>query len=260
MDIIPQFIKINKYTIQHKATKQHYDCHKNNHNRAICDMFFFHTYSQTNSKQNFIKLPYLRVIEYLVKHKRPDIFPNPFDYFNPKGIQGKGIIRNLIPNTTVSDDKAELIADFFTSDDDINIAIEKSRYLGMNRQQYIENWEKWKEENKTTKNKNNDLFNENQDKDSGLDDIFKILFNVNKADIKNKTADINKLERCLIHNDNVVRLFQCNYVEYERVKKAVEVYIHQGNTEIIRKEIISFVENAPPETVFKINGLLEKGK
>lgn len=235
-EFIPQFVAVSEYSIQDRITGKIFDCRKSNQVRGACDLYKFYTDpSEINDTVVFIDhLFYQRVCEYLIKNKYPHL-PNPFDDYNVSISRIKGVKKELPPDYIYSNDDAKIIVKLFTSDD-INIAIKRCRITGKTHERYKEEFIKLVKSRKQVNiNNNNDLFNENQDKDSGSNDTFKVLFNVNKADIKN--ADINKLERCLIHNRNVVHLYQHNYVEYEKVMKEVEVLVNQKD----RQDTIQFI-------------------
>ena len=238
-EFIPQFVAVGEYSIQDRITGKIFDCRQSSQVRGACGLYkFYSDPSEFNDNITFIDhLYYQRVCEYLVKNKYPQL-PNPFDDYNVSISHIKGVKKTVPPDEVYSNDNAKIIVKLFTSND-INIAIKRCKITGKAHERYKEEFIKLvksrKENTAFSFVNNNDLFNENQDKDSGSNDTFKVLFNVNKADIKN--ADINKLERCLIHNHNVVHLYQHNYVEYEKVMKEVEVLVNQKN----RKNKIQFI-------------------
>ena len=249
-EYIPDFIRVGEFFIQdRKNLFKKFDCRQSSQVRAACDMYKILTYpTYPFNKQCISRFYYIRVLEYVIKHKKPDI-PNPFNtlksFNTTKGV-GTLLLSVIYPNTLIPDDIAKCIVQLFTTSD-INIAIEKCRITGNTHEEYKERYIKNMKEKQVIKN--NDLFNTPDKTSDNKDDNFKVLFGVNKADIEN--VDIKQLEGFLIHNRNVVHFFQHNYVEYEKLMKEAEVFVNQKNRQDNLKFIIECLQTLDDKMLSK---------
>ena len=247
-EYIPDFIRVGEFFIQdRKNLFKKFDCRQSSQVRAACDMYKILTYpTYPFNKQCISRFYYIRVLEYVIKHKKPDI-PNPFNtlksFNTTKGV-GTLLLSVIYPNTLIPDDIAKCIVQLFTTSD-INIAIEKCRITGNTHEEYKERYIKNMKEKQV--NGNNDLFNQTDKTSNNKDDnVYSSLF------VGVDLSDYNKVdERCKLLR-NTTHLYTCNNALFEKIVSEKENYAKQGLAENERQKAVSFVKIAPPEIIKKI--------
>ena len=257
-EYIPDFVRVGEFSIQDRITGKIFDdLRQNNQTRAACRMYRIVTYpTYPLKKTNIVYLAYKRVLEYVIKCVYPDIKPDPF--YTLGGVDKvkniSSLLRSLPENRTMSDELARHIVKFFTSDNIINIAIEKCRITGNTHKKYRENFVKINKEKQVTTNENNDLFNEQDKTGNDKDDsLYSVLF----EGVDN--SDFNALrERCKLIR-NIVHLHTCNNAGLERILSETEKVTDNYLLEKDKQEIKSYLDldNVPPERIKEILKLIK---
>lgn len=260
-EYIPDFVKVGEFSIQDRKSLKKFDCRLSNQVRAACNMYKFYSFASSKAgKKSFIeRLFYYRVTEYLVKHELPNA-PNMFDNYVPyqKHYKGDNYIgdRVLFPNMALSDDRARIIVKLFTTSD-IKIAIAKCKINVKTQGEFAKEWGRIKEEITATANKNSDLFNEETKTSNNKDDsLYSTLFcGVDKSDF------IKLRERCKLIR-NIVHLYTCNNIEFERLLSETEKATNNYLLEKDKQEIKSCLDldNVPPEMIKEILKFIKGNK
>lgn len=256
-EFIPQFVAVGDYSIQDRISGKLFDCRKSNQVRGACDLYKFYTDpSEINDTVVFIDhLFYQRVCEYLIKNKYPHL-PNPFDDYNVSISQIKGVKKALPPDYIYSNDTAKIIVKLFTSDD-INIAIKRCRITGKAHERYKEEFIKLVKSRKQVNiNKNSDLFNKETKTSNNKDDsLYSTLFcGIDKSDF------IKLREHCKLIR-NIVHLYTCNNIEFERLLSETEKATNNYLLEKAKQEIKSCLDTeTSPERIKEILKFIKGNK
>ena len=248
-EYIPDFVRVGEFSIQDRITGKIFDdLRQNNQTRAACRMYRIVTHpTGPAGKTNTVYLFFQRISEYLIKCVHPDIKPDPFytlggfykvldGFYKVKKISA--LLRSFPENGTMPDELAKHIVEFFTSDNIINIAIEKCRITGNTHEKYKENFVKINKEKQVTANENNDLFNEQDktgnDKDNSL---YSVLFEgVDLSDFNKRLCRYNFI--C-----NILHLYTYNKVQFQHIMSEEEKAINNHSLEKLKKTIEHYVEN-----------------